>query len=537
MADARVQADVSGGSLNVSSGFALRHFSQLVDHFNCLAAGNQTFSQRYLLRDADWRSGAPIFVFTGAEGGDVTRVIGDYGSVLALAAKLGAMVVVIEGRFFGQSLPADSGGSGRLPLNGTAGVLSVEQMIEDYAVIIESIRDEHGAGGWSSPVFTFGGSLAGTLAALTRLSRPWLVDAAFASSSPLLGWVGQTDVFAWRARVTATWEEAHAGCSRLVRRGFAGLARLSPVQVAAMYHTCGKAFKGNNDAVQALVWGRLESHAEFIYSVGEPALAAACKRMGEAGAEELVNDGAVFARFLGVGPNKKCLNLTRNEEGTRDGVSYVGARGRAEWGDGGAGTLSAQPQGRMVWGDGEASTLSAQPHGQAGWGHGEVASLSQQPQRFRGWSYMSCTQVIHPIGANNVTDFFPPFNWSVEGLAKECQREWGVEPRPRDLPLRYGLQPRWLARSGSRVLFSYGTREPWATMGVGWRNLSETLPVVVVEGGSHCADVAGGAPSDTDAMKRARGQQGEILSRWAEEIASERRQEGAARQRRERWES
>jgi lysosomal Pro-X carboxypeptidase len=466
--------------MDVSSGFALRNFSQLVDHFNCLAAGNETFTQRYLLRDAGWRNSSPIFVFTGAEGGDVTHIIGDYGSVLALAAKLGAMVVAIEGRFFGKSLPADNGGGGRPAANSTIGVLSVEQMIEDYAAIIESIRDERGAGGWSSPVFTFGGSLAGTLAVLTRLSRPWLVDAAFASSAPLLGWVGQTDPFAWRARVTATWEEAHAGCSGLVRRGFAGLARLDPPQVAATYHTCGKAFKGNGAAVRALVWEKLETHGEFVYGVGLPTLAAACKRMAGAGPD----DGAVFARFLDVGPHK-CLNLTRHMAGSASVQYSGGARGgTAAWVDCGAGA----------------------------------------PHRFRGWSYLSCTQVIHPIGANNVTDFFPPFNWSVDGLARECAAEWGIQPRPLDLPFRYGLQPRSLARSASRVLFSYGTRDPWATMGVGWRNLSEALPVVAVEGGSHCADVAVDMPTDSEAMLRARRQQGQILSRWAEQIASERRQ-------------
>lgn len=472
---------------NVPSGFGMRTFSQLVDHFNCLATGNETFTQRYLLRDADWRNGSPVFVFTGAEGGDVTGILGDYGSVLALAAKLGAMIVAIEGRFFGQSLLADSGSSdGRPAANSTVGLLSVEQMIEDYAAIIESIRNERGPGGWSSPVVTFGGSLAGTLAALTRLSRPWLVDAAFASSAPLFGWVGQADPFAWRARITATWEEAYAGCSGLVRRGFAGLALLNPTHVAATYHTCGKAFKGNGAAVRALVWDRLESHAEFVYGVGVPTLAAACKRMVEAGAD----DGAVFARFLDAGPGEKCLNLTRCMAGSA-GVQHVGPRGRMEWVDGGAG-----------------------------------ASLAQ-PHRFRGWSYLSCTQVIHPIGANNVTDFFPPFNWSVDGLAKECGGEWGVEPRPLDLPLRYGLQPRWLVRSGSRVLFSYGTRDPWATMGVGWRNLSETLPVVAIEGGSHCADVAAETPRDSDAMLRARRLQGQILSRWVEQIASERKQGSA----------
>ena len=45
---------------------------------------------------------------------------------------------------------------------------------------------------------TFGGSLAGTLAALMRVRYPHLVDMAWASSSPLLGYPELADQFAWR---------------------------------------------------------------------------------------------------------------------------------------------------------------------------------------------------------------------------------------------------------------------------------------------------------------------------------------------------
>ena len=56
-------------------------------------------------------------------------------------------------------------------------------------------------------------------------------------------------------------------------------------------------------------------------------------------------------------------------------------------------------------------------------------------------------------------------------------------------------------RSASRIMFAYGTRDPWARLGVGFRNLSDSLPVVAIAGGSHCADVGGPDPQhDTPAM-------------------------------------
>jgi len=449
------------------AGLELRTLLQLVDHFNCVTAGNETFMQRYLLNDAGWSPGGPIFVFTGAEGGDVTGVIGDYGGVLTQAAQLGGMVVAVEGRFFGRSQPA----------------IAVEQMIKDNAALIEWIRADRGA--WSSPVVAFGGSLAGTLGALLRLSRPWLVDAAWASSSPLLGWEAQADPFAWRARVTATWEEARPGCAAVVRRGFGGLSRLDPVEVAITYKTCNTAFWGNGAAFRDIVWSKLETHAEFVYEVGLPRLAADCERM-----EGAVEDsGAIFARFLDTGAGgagAKCLNLTQPRA--------------SEEGEEGAGVPESERGIRQPPG--------VPPGGEA----------------INGWSYMACTQVIHPIGSNNKTDFFPPYNWSVRGLEPGCRKAWGTEPRPRDLPRRYGLDARSLARSASRILFSYGTKDPWATMGVGFHDLSERLPVVAIDGGSHCADMAYGRPGDSKPMLRARGQQGTILRRWLAEIAQERKQ-------------
>merc|ERR1719440_626149 len=45
-----------------------------------------------------------------------------------------------------------------------------------------------------------------------------------------------------------------------------------------------------------------------------------------------------------------------------------------------------------------------------------------------GWLYLACTEVIHPIGANNKTDMFPPYNWTVSNLRSSCKRTWNVTP-------------------------------------------------------------------------------------------------------------
>ena len=47
----------------------------------------------------------PIFVFTGAEGGNVEEVIWAYAFMVNFANELGALTVAFEHRFFGLSVP------------------------------------------------------------------------------------------------------------------------------------------------------------------------------------------------------------------------------------------------------------------------------------------------------------------------------------------------------------------------------------------------------------------------------------------------
>ena len=134
-----------------------------------------------------------------------------------------------------------------------------------------------------------------------------------------------------------------------------------------------------------------------------------------------------------------------------------------------------------------------------------------------GWDYLACTEIVHPIGSNNVSDFLPPSPWSVDGTAAWCAPQFGAAmlPRPRHVPDAFGLyQLGRFARAASRVLFTYGLRDPWHTMGVGLANLSASLPVVTAADGAHCSDMEGAMSHDTPAMLRARAQAAAILREW-----------------------
>ena len=157
----------------------------------------------------------------------------------------------------------------------------------------------------------------------------------------------------------------------------------------------------------------------------------------------------------------------------------------------------------------------------------------------RAWDWLACTEIVHPIAANNITDFFPPYTFSLARLAAECQAGmqegrpgWPVVPRPRAIPDEFGLSH--LSRFGrlpsstSRIVFSYGLDDPWHTSGLPLfqprpHQLNAETELVAIKGGSHCADTAPpDNTTDTPAMVAARQKIEQTLQRWLA-VASEAR--------------
>ncbi|KAL1503900.1 hypothetical protein AB1Y20_012362 [Prymnesium parvum] len=448
--------------------YTLRNFTQRVDHFNFFH--DRTFAQRYLLSTAYFTPGspAPLLVFTGAEGGDVEALYasGDYGTPLAFAQSSGALLVFLECRFFGGSLPF--GAASFAASAARLGLLSVEQVLADYAAILTALREEFG---WTRPLVAFGGSLAGTLAALLRLASPSLVDAAWASSAPLLGYVGTgVSQFAWRAQITANYQTlGGGGCVPRVRAAFSALHGAGGAEVRDALRTCEGSYDRSWADVQGLVWSLVESAGEFCYPPSSAAIAGYCQALGAGGGE----GGGWRARGL-----RGVLSLLR-----LGAPSFFSPRGNG-------------------------SCLNL------------TAVRAKAAEGSVGWNYLACTEIVHPIGANNVTDFFPPANWSVAQTAAWCASQFGVaQPRASWIPSEFGLYHlQRFSRSHSRVLFVYGLRDPWHTQGIGLHNLSSTLPVVTIDDGSHCADMQSPSPLDTPSMILGRSRAEAILRNWLQDL-------------------
>ncbi|KAJ1641246.1 peptidase S28 [Pavlovales sp. CCMP2436] len=447
---------------------------QRCDHFNALNA--DTFQQRYLVNDTFWGGpGAPILLYTGAEGDGIESVFAHSGYVLELARELKALAVFSEMRFFGVSMPYGEHDSfERRPER--LGLLSIEQTLADNAHLVTELRTTYKTK--ASRVVALGGSLAGTLAFLLRAKYPALVHAALAASAPIFGYANLTDPYGWYRVATATFEKQVPGCPHAVRAAFAALLEASPTAVSKAYDTCRPADDSTGRRIAQLMTDKLSAMATAAYpKVFSPVLAACKAVMTQPGV-------GAFAPLLV--PAGACFNVS---------------------------TLHSVPEGLRMPPSAHARLARGAP-GQ----HFSGASTADL-----AWFYLACTEIVHPIAANNRTDMFPPFEWDPHALARTCHQLFGVTPRLSWIPESMGMAagPRALASVTSRVIFSNGLLDPWSAQSL-TANASRSLVALNMADGSHHSDLGSwGNPwpgrGDSDDLVRVRREELALLRQWLAE--------------------
>ncbi|EAY10768.1 Clan SC, family S28, unassigned serine peptidase [Trichomonas vaginalis G3] len=148
-------------------------FKQTLDHEN---TGSETFDQ-YYYEVTDHVVGQPkaIIVKIGAESDKlVASGVSDFNAVLA--KRYNAIVLTIQHRFFGKSIPQDGLTVDKLKF------LTVEQAVQDYKVFHDYYQNEKKL---NLPWLVVGGSYPGLLSALIRDKYPDDFKAAISSSGVL----------------------------------------------------------------------------------------------------------------------------------------------------------------------------------------------------------------------------------------------------------------------------------------------------------------------------------------------------------------
>ncbi|KAG6570832.1 Lysosomal Pro-X carboxypeptidase, partial [Cucurbita argyrosperma subsp. sororia] len=166
-----------------SNDFKTFYYKQTLDHFSYRPESYGTFPQRYIINFKYWggaNSSAPILAYLGAEA-PIDSAMNGIGFMTDNAIKFNALLVYIEHRYYGKSIPF---GSRKEALRNasTLGYFNSAQAIADYAAVLIHVKKEFNAN--YSPVIVIGGSYGGISQACYQTIRESWSEIETVASQP-----------------------------------------------------------------------------------------------------------------------------------------------------------------------------------------------------------------------------------------------------------------------------------------------------------------------------------------------------------------
>mmetsp|Transcript_53378 Transcript_53378/g.68502 ORF Transcript_53378/g.68502 Transcript_53378/m.68502 type:complete len:507 (-) Transcript_53378:231-1751(-) len=159
---------------------SMHWFTQRLDHFDRQVT--QKWQQRSFQNDTFFDGTGPVFICVGGEGPplDASVLIASVhcNDMVELAPQVGALMVALEHRYYGASMP-----TGRELSTQKLRWLSSQQALGDLAEFHSQIVSNYSLTD-SNKWVSFGGSYPGMMSGFFRLKYPNLVHASVSSSSP-----------------------------------------------------------------------------------------------------------------------------------------------------------------------------------------------------------------------------------------------------------------------------------------------------------------------------------------------------------------
>ncbi|KAF2310045.1 hypothetical protein GH714_006309 [Hevea brasiliensis] len=232
--------ETSGTSM--SEDFQTIYYDQTLDHFNYRPESYTTFKQRYVINFKYWggdNASAPIFAYLGAEA-PIDEDLAGIGFLTENAAQFSALVVFIEHRFYGKSVPFGSFIKALKNAN-VRGYFNSAQALADYAEILIYLKKKLSA--HYSPVIVIGASYGGMLASWFRLKYPHVALGALASSAPVLYFDNITPQDAYFWVVTKDFREASESCYQTIRESWGEIDKVASLPnglsiLSQRFNTC-----------------------------------------------------------------------------------------------------------------------------------------------------------------------------------------------------------------------------------------------------------------------------------------------------------
>ncbi|XP_036889003.1 thymus-specific serine protease [Sturnira hondurensis] len=438
---------------------------QPLDPFN--TSDRRSFLQRYWINDQHWASqNGPIFLHLGGEGGlgpgSVIR-----GHPAALAPAFGALVIGLEHRFYGLSVPA--GGLNMAQLRFLSSRHALADVVSARLALSRLLNVSA-----SSPWVCFGGSYAGSLAAWARLKFPHLLFAAVASSAPVRAVL---DFSAYNEVVSRSLTSSAIGgspeCHAAVSTAFAEVGRRLRVGGAAR-----KALRAELGACASL--DREEDREELLEAL-QALVGGAVQYDGQTGAPLSVRQLCGFLL-----------------EGKGNGSHLAPYRGLRR-----AVQVVLHSLGQRCLSFSRAETL---------------AQLKVTEPRVSGvgdrqWLYQTCTEFGFYVTCQGPRCPFSQLP-ALPSQLELCEKVFGLSTSSivqavTQTNSYYGGQ----TPGATQVLFVNGDADPWHVLSV-TQALGPSVSALLIPSASHCLDMAPERPSDTPSLRQGRQSILQQLQTW-----------------------
>nr|XP_008540914.1 PREDICTED: thymus-specific serine protease [Equus przewalskii] len=484
---------------------------QPLDPFN--ASDRRSFLQRYWVNDQHWTGqDGPVFLHLGGEGslgpGSVLR-----GHPATLAPSWGALVIGLEHRFYGLSIPA--GGLDMAQLR----FLSSRHALTDVVSARLALSRLFNVSS-SSPWICFGGSYAGSLASWARLKFPHLIFASVASSAPV--------------RAVLDFSEYNDVVSRSL---------MNPAIGGSPEVGGGAQPEGDGEREEALK-SRLQKNGEASEVAGRSPNSSGLRggAKGIAPGEEPQQGGA-RAEPGDRGSARELLVLEREGRGSGRELADAASRSRSarrlrpqpSRSDGQAGApLSVRRLcGLLLEGRGNgsrpapyrglrrAAQVVIQSLGQRCLSSSRAETVAQlkvtEPQVSgvgdRQWVYQTCTEFGFYVTCEDPGCPFSKLPALPSQLAL-CEQVFGlsissVAQAVARTNSYYGGQ----TPGATRVLFVNGDTDPWYVLSV-TQALGPSESALLIPSASHCLDMAPERPSDSPSLLLGRQHISQQLQTW-----------------------
>ncbi|KAG6682443.1 hypothetical protein I3842_13G141700 [Carya illinoinensis] len=302
-------------SANLPDEFETFYYNQTLDHFNYMPESYSTFQQRYVINSKYWdgaNRSAPILAYLGAEAPlSESIIMYSVGFLADNAAELKALLVYLEHRYYGQSIPLGSR-TEEFRNASTLGYFNSAQAIADYAEIIIYLKEQLQA--QYSPVIVVGGSYGGMLASWFRLKYPHVAIGALASSAPILYFDDITPQDAYYSVVTKDFREASETCYQTIKDSWSAIDEVASqpdglLTLSDIFKTCH--LLSSSSVLKQYLVSMYARVAQYNSPPKYP-VTVVCGAIDGAPPEADILD-KVFAGVVAYFPNETCyVNAPRN---------------------------------------------------------------------------------------------------------------------------------------------------------------------------------------------------------------------------------